>query len=124
MSDEIPNDHDLHSGTGGAGFRPDAFIPLVILSISFIVLLGWQVNEASAQRTLLENALTRSQAAVTQAQQVQGTVSKLASDLLEAAQTDDTAKAIVNKYNIKQNGATGDAPAAASPSPAAASPSP
>ena len=122
MSDEIPHDSDTHTGTGGAGFQMDAFIPIVILAISLIVLLGWQVSESSTQRTMLENALTRGQAAVTQAQQVQGTVSKLASDLLEAAQTDDTAKAIVNKYNIKQSNPAGDASA---PSPeASASPSP
>jgi hypothetical protein len=113
MSDEFPNDNDTQTGSGG--FQPDAFIPLVILAISFIVLLGWQVSAASTQRTMLENALTRSQAAVTQAQQVQGTVSKLASDLLEAAQTDDTAKAIVNKYNIKQNAPADQAAAAPSP---------
>jgi preprotein translocase subunit YajC len=118
MSDEFPHDNDIQSGIGGAGFQTDAFIPLVILAISLIVLLGWQVSESSTQRTMLENALTRGQAAVTQAQQVQGTVSKLATDLLQAAQTDDTAKAIVNKYNIKENAPAGDASApAASPSP-------
>jgi hypothetical protein len=55
--------------------------------------------------------ITRQQAAVTQAESVQGTVSKLATDLLEAAQTDDAAKAIVTKYRIQNNGAG----AAASP---------
>jgi preprotein translocase subunit YajC len=112
MSDEFPNEPETESGGIHTGFQMDAFIPLVILAISMIVLLGWQVSMTSSQRTMLENALTRGEAAVTQAQQVQGTVSKLASDLLEAAQTDDTAKAIVAKYNIKQNGPAGGGPAA------------
>ena len=116
MSDEIPNENDMPPETGNSMIQMDAFIPLVILAISIIVLLGWQVNQSSNQRTMLENALTRGEAAVTQAQQVQGTVSKLASDLLEAAQTDDTAKAIITKYNIKQNAPAGGEPVA-SPSP-------
>jgi preprotein translocase subunit YajC len=108
MSDEFPNEPEMQSETGGAGFQMDAFIPLVILAISLIVLLGWQVSQTSSQRTMLENALTRGEAAVTQAQQVQGTVSKLAQDLLDAAQTDDTAAQIVKKYNIKQTAPAGD----------------
>ena len=53
--------------------------------------------------------ITRQQAAVTQAESVQGTVSKLATDLLEAAQTDDAAKAIVTKYRIQNNAPPGGA---------------
>ena len=109
MSDEYSHASDTETSVGG--FKMDAFIPLVILSISFIVLLGWQVKVTASQRTQLENMITRQQAAVTQAESVQGTVSKLATDLLEAAQTDDAAKAIVTKYRIQNNGAG----AAASP---------
>ena len=104
MSDEFPNEPETESGGIHTGFQMDAFIPLVILAISMIVLLGWQVSMTSSQRTMLENALTRGEAGVTQAQQVRATVQKLATDLLEAAQTDDTAAQIVKKYNIKQNG--------------------
>jgi uncharacterized protein YigA (DUF484 family) len=84
-------------------FKLDASIPVMIISISLIVLLGWQVSVASTQRTNLENLITRQEPAVTQSQQVQQSVSKLAADLLQAAQTDDTAKAIVTKYKIQQN---------------------
>ena len=108
MSDEFPNEHETQSEAGQGGFPLDAFIPIVIIAITLIVLLGWQVSQTSSQRTMLENALTRGEAAVTQAQQVQGTVSKLAQDLLDAAQTDDTAAQIVKKYNIKQTAPAGD----------------
>jgi len=82
----------------GHGFPMDAFIPLVLLSISIIVLLGWQVSNYSTQKTQLESLLKNQATAVTQSQQAQGAVTKLVSDLAEAAQTDDTAKAIVNAY--------------------------
>ena len=78
---------------------------MVLLSLSFILLLGWQVSNMSTQRSRLEDAISGQQPAVTQAQQVQATLGKLAGDLLEAAQTDGTAKAISDKFGIKQNGA-------------------
>ncbi len=93
------------------GFPMDAFIPLVLLSISFIILLGWQVSVSSTQKNLMENAITRQEPAVNQSQQVQASVTKLVTDLLQAAQTDAGAKAIVDKYKIQQS-----APAA-SPTP-------
>jgi len=111
MSDEYFSE----SGSLPGGLKMDAFIPLVLLSISFIVLLGWQVAVNSTQRGQLENAITRQEPAVTQSQQVQAGVSKLVGDLLAAAQTDDAAKAIVAKFKIQQNGAPGAA--AGSPAP-------
>ena len=87
-----------------ASFPMDAFVPLALLSISFIVLLGWQMSMSATQKSLMENAITRQEPAVTQSQQVQASVTKLVTDLLQAAQTDDRAKAIVAKYKIQQNG--------------------
>jgi len=93
------------------GFPMDAFVPLVLLSVSFIVLLGWQVSNTSSQRTQLENAITRQEPAVNQSHQVQASLAKLAEDLLQAAQTDDTAKAIAAKY-IQHNANAAASPAA------------
>jgi len=109
MSDEYPSETPTLFG-----IKTDAFFPLVLLAISFIVLLGWQVSVASSQKSMLENAITRQEPAVNQSQQVQAGVTKLVTDLLTAAQTDDTAKAIVTKYKIQQNAPAG---AAASPTP-------
>src|SRR5580704_10267488 len=114
MSDEdISPETETETETqseGGGGFPMDAFIPLVLLSLSFIVLLGWQVSNASSQRNTLEAAITRQDPAVNDSQQVQAGLAKLAQDLLTAAQTDDTAKAIANKY-IRNNNAAAAAPA-------------
>jgi hypothetical protein len=113
MNDDFSSESPSFPG----GFKMDAFIPLVLLSISVIVLLGWQVSVNSTQRGELENAITRQEPAVTQSQQVQAGVSKLVGDLLAAAQTDDAAKAIVAKFKIEQNGAAGAAAGSASPAP-------
>jgi hypothetical protein len=83
---------------------------LVILSISFIVLLAWQVSNFSTQRKMLQTNIDSQQQAVAQSDQVQASLVKLASDLLQTAQTDDVAKAIATKYGIQQNG-TAAAPA-------------
>ena len=83
--------------------------PRDLVREAVLVLLGWQVSVASTQRGLLETTIKNQEAAITQSDQVQAGVRKLASDLMEAAQTDDTAKAIAAKY-IKSSG--GAAPAA------------
>ena len=87
----------------------DASIPLGLLALAFIVLLGWQVSNSSTERHLLENAIQQQQPAVEQSQKVQQSLAKLANDLITAAQTDPTAKAIAAKYVRSANGA---APAA------------
>jgi hypothetical protein len=111
MSDELTEEYSPEPEPAPrGGFPMDAFVPLVLLSISFIVLLGWQVSNTTAQRTLLENAITRQEPAVTQSHQVQAGLAKLAEDLLQAAQTDDTAKAIAAKY-IQHNGGAAATPA-------------
>jgi len=91
------------------GFKMDAFIPLMLLSSSFIVLLAWQVSNAATQRTQLEDAIARQETAVTQSHQVQTGLAKLAEDLLQVAQTDGTARAIAAKY-FQHNAAAGGSP--------------
>ena len=100
MSTEFSPETESH------GCASNAFIPLVVLSLSFIILLGWQVHNSSTQRSLFEDAIKRQEPAVNQSNQVQAGLAKLATDLLEAAQTDDTAKQIAAKY-IQKNGTPG-----------------
>jgi hypothetical protein len=104
----MSDDYSPESNIPG-GFKMDAFIPLVLLSISLIVLLGWQIYNTNSERGQLESVITRQVPAITQSQKVQDSVTKLVNDLLTASQTDATAKAIVDKYQIK--------PAGAAPSP-------
>jgi hypothetical protein len=103
---------DSSSDTGTSSpCRTGAFLPIALLSISFIVLLGWQVSNTSSQHTLLQSAISRQEASVTQADQVKANLAKLAGDLLQTAQTDDTAKAIAAKFGIRSSGAPAASPA-------------
>ena len=116
MSDELseefsPETHEIETPSR---FPMDAFFPLALLSLSLIVLLGWEVSNSSTQRSQLENAITRQGPSVDQSKQVQQVLAKLAGDLLQAAQTDPTAKAIAEKY-IRGNGAGSPAPSPAGP---------
>jgi hypothetical protein len=96
--------HPLSPSRRNGGFTLDLFVPFVLLAVSFIVLLVWQVKMAGDSKKQLEDAITRQEPADNQSNQVQAGVSKLLTDLLAAAQTDDGAKAIVTKYKIQQAG--------------------
>ena len=87
-----------YGAEGCHGFPMNAFIPLALLSVSVIVLLAWQVSNSSTQRVQLESLLKNQAAAVAQSEQAQAQVTKLITDVAQAAQTDDTAKTIVNAY--------------------------
>jgi uncharacterized protein YhaN len=118
MSDYSP-DSRASEGVTFDAFLPIIllFIPIAILSISMIVLLNWQIKNSSTQSTQLDSLITRQVPAVTQSQKVQDSVSKLVNDLLAASQNDATAKAIVDKYQIKSSAAAGADAAAAAASP-------
>ena len=117
MSDYSP-DSDA-SGVKFDSFIPVVllFIPIAVLCISLIVLLNWQIKNTDTQGTQLDSLITRQVPAVTQSQKVQDSVSKLVNDLLAASQNDATAKAIVDKYQIKSSAAAGADAAAAAASP-------
>jgi hypothetical protein len=98
MNDDLSSENEGLPG----GFKMDAFIPIVLLAVTLIVLLAWQVKETHSQGTYLENLITRQEPQVDQSTQIQATVTKLVRDLIQAAQTDDSAKAIIAKYKIQE----------------------
>ncbi|MGA3170521.1 MAG: hypothetical protein ABSE62_05860 [Chthoniobacteraceae bacterium] len=103
-TEEYPEEHEPRGGSATG-----AFIPLALLSITLIVLLGWQVIKASSDRNSLEGTISRQEPTVTQAQQLESSLKALAQELLTTAQTDDTAKAIAAKY-IHPNSAPAPSP--------------
>lgn len=80
--------------------RPDAFLPLTLLSISLILIFIWQLSTISSQRSGFQNTIQRQDELVSQSHKVQAGLEKLVNDLLDLAQTDAEAKAIVQKYGI------------------------
>jgi hypothetical protein len=99
-------------------------LPFALLSAAIaVVMVAQTVNVFKARTSLrdgqtpLADAYQKRQTLVKQSQDVQQKLQALVLDLLLLAKTDDDAKAIVQKYNIQQNGAT-SAPESA-PAPAA-----
>ncbi len=84
------------------------FIPVLLLSISIVLLLIWQFIIAWNTRGNLRTQFEQRKPLVTQSELVQGNVQKLVNDLLDLSTTDADAKKVVDKYNIRRN-----APAAA-----------
>jgi uncharacterized protein YoxC len=99
---------------------PSLLVPFAILAISFAVLLIYQIVNVNKQhstmqetKTQLAQAITQRDALVKQSGEVQAKFQAMLTDLLQLAQTNEKAKAIVQKYNIALN--PNAAPTAAAP---------
>ncbi len=102
MNSETHHSHSI--------IRPDAFLPLTLLSISLVLIFIWQLSAISSQRTAFQSTIQRQEDLVSQSHKVQAGLEKLVNDLLDLAQTDNDAKEIVKKYGIQRN-ANAPAPA-------------
>jgi hypothetical protein len=108
----------------------DAFLPLVLIALSLILVFIWQLTNISKQRSSLrasqeqyeaaaQNAATQLDQQIPQSRAVQAKLESLVTDVLNLAKEGDAdAKAIKEKYKIEQQGAAAGA-VSASPSPAA-----
>ncbi|GEM_PF-3157564 len=95
----------------------DAFLPLVLLALSFGIILVWQLSNVSQQRTAIQQNREQLEAAfnqstpqheqlIAQSRAVQGKLETLVTDLLSLAHSGDKdAQEIVDKYKIQQQGA-------------------
>jgi dsDNA-specific endonuclease/ATPase MutS2 len=77
--------------------------------------LGWQITSTETQITNLEDTekqlltlLSEREALVKQADQVKGQYVALLNDVLELAKTDEDARKIVEKWNIRQQAPAAD----------------
>ena len=77
-----------------------AFLPLVLVTLTLVLLIGFQLSAMLTQRSVLNSIITQQIEPVQQAQQAQAGLQKLATDLLEAAKTDPEAAAIVQQFGI------------------------
>ena len=104
---------------------PSYLLPFALLAISFAVLLIYQIINLNKQHSAMQETkqqmttiIEQREALVKQSADLQSKLQAVAVDLLALAQTNEKAKAIVQKYNIQQNAPT-PAPAA-QPAPAPA----
>jgi hypothetical protein len=96
---------------GAASFS--AFLPLCLLSLSLVIILGWQMTVSVQQYIATIRMADQQGVMADQAAQTERKLQAMMTDLLQLANTDPEAKAIVTKYRIKMNGM--DKPAATAP---------
>jgi hypothetical protein len=101
-----------------------SFIPLTIALTGFIIWFGFQDYELNAQRSGLNRQFQAAVPTISEAQQINQRYVALMKDLVQTAQKDDAAKAIVNDaikaglIHVQPNATNADA-APAAPAPAA-----
>jgi len=88
-----------------------AFLPLLLLGISFALVLIFQISVLLPQRDLLQKVIKQNEKGVEQSRQVQAGLQKLVMDLIAAAPDDKDAQAIITKFGIQVSG-TSPVPAA------------
>ncbi|MDR0533730.1 MAG: hypothetical protein LBH01_07230 [Verrucomicrobiales bacterium] len=82
------------------------FLAYLILSVAFIILVAWQVVVSFGAHSQLQTALKDRAGVVDKAQLAQKNLESFVVDLIKLSETNDGAKAIVDKYQIRKgNGA-------------------
>ncbi|MDR1304451.1 MAG: hypothetical protein LBK76_04425 [Verrucomicrobiales bacterium] len=81
-------------------------IAYFILAAAFVLLVGWQLIMSVGAHSNLQTALKARVEAVSKAQDAQRNLENFVNDLIELAKTNDGAKTIVDKYQIRKSGNT------------------
>jgi hypothetical protein len=79
------------------------FWPICLVTLSFGVLLAWQVLLAGQQYINLQRVAEQQVITTQQASQAEGKLQAIMMDLVELAKTNPEAQTIVKKYGIKIN---------------------
>lgn len=96
-SDNRRESRHLHSGLLYHG------IALLIFQCTFLVFIYWQVYNVWKVGQVLTVSSQSQLPMVNQANKVQGNTQVILNDLLELAETNERAKAVVEKYGISKN---------------------
>jgi hypothetical protein len=87
--------------------RFSSFWPLTVGLISLIILLGWQLTFTFQGRSNMQKQIDAQKENVSQASEsakkIQTELEGIVNDLLKLAETEPTAKIIVDKYKIRRN---------------------
>ena len=103
------------SGTTTISSGPTAFWPVVLVTVSLISILTWQVTVANEVKDHVTQLRDQQVKLVEQSKRMQAGLQKFARDLVDLSKSDPDAKAIVDKYGISINAPAGAAAPAASP---------
>lgn len=100
MNEMNPQENFESTATKGA------FLPLLLLGVSFALILIFQVSVMLPQRGALQKVVEHNTKGVEQSKQVQSGLQKLVMDLIAAAADDKDAQAIITKYGIQVSGSS------------------
>ena len=85
-------------------------LPFILLAVGVLFSLLWQITALQAQRSAfkttkaqLAETIQKREPQVVQATEIKNRLEALANDLLDLANTNATAEAIVKKYDIQRN---------------------
>jgi uncharacterized protein HemX len=81
----------------------NGFWPVLLISVSLVLILGWEVWIGILTRQSAQQLQERQVSLVDQATQVQTRLEKLVRALVELAKNDEEAKKLVTKFGIKIN---------------------
>jgi len=79
------------------------FLPQLLVALSILILLGWQVYSGSRQYFAFMRMSDQQAVLVSQAAQAENKIQSMMTDLLRLSQTDADAKTIITKYRITYN---------------------
>ncbi len=82
------------------------FWPYTLLAVSFIIIMIWQIVLAANAHSMIQAQASNLNRVSTVAQQTKDSLEKIVVDLLELSKSDNDAKAIVDKYQIRQTAPT------------------
>jgi hypothetical protein len=77
-----------------------AFLPLILLGVSILLLNLFQLSVMLPQRTQIQRNITQNEQGVAQSRQAQGNLQRLIEDLVSVSNNNKDAQAIIAKYNI------------------------
>ena len=84
-------------------YKDCSFWPQLLVAMSVMLFLGWQLTAALQQRQSLRHLVDQQSVLVNQAAQVEGAFKAMMTDLVSLSSSDADARAIVAKYRISFN---------------------
>ena len=94
------------TANGSAGHNPSQgiFLPIAIAMLSLLIFFGWQLSLVRKQNVLWKKQIEQREPLVGQCRNIQAELQKIVSELMTMSITDADAKAIIDRYQIRQGG--------------------
>src|SRR5690348_9706275 len=106
----MDEDEEIQSTTEVGELRLSVFWPVLLLGVSLLLLLGWEIWVEAANRRSAQQLQNQQVRVVEQSKQAQQNLEKLVRGLVHLAKTDPEAQQLVTKLGIKVTNPSEPAP--------------